>query len=158
MDELQAGGRTFRVTRAREEDVPALVRLLAEDAIGAGRESAWDLEPYRAAFRQVERDPAHLLVAVRDEQGAVVGTAQLTLLPGLSRAGATRLQVEAVRVAESARGAGLGTALLEWVHEYGRRHGAALVQLTSDKQRTDALRFYERLGYRRSHEGLKLVL
>lgn len=157
MEELRVGGRTFTVARAREDDVPDLVRLLTDDPLGAGRESA-DLTPYLAAFRAVDRDPAHLLVAVRDEEGDVVGTAQLTLIPGMARAGTTRLQVEAVRIAPAVRGAGLGTALFAWVHEYGRRHGAGLVQLTSDKSRTDAVRFYERLGYRASHEGLKLQL
>ncbi len=147
----------FHFTRATREDVPALVALLADDPLGAGREGT-DLAPYLAAFAAVDADPAQLLVAVRDESGAVVGTMQLTLIPGLSRGGALRLQVEAVRVAEPARGTGLGTAMLEWAAAYGRERGARLVQLTSDRQRTDAHRFYERLGYVASHVGFKLPL
>lgn len=131
--------------------------LLADDVLGAERESS-DLEPYLAAFHQIDRDPQQLLVAVRDAHGRVVGTMQLTLIPGLSRGGATRLQIEAVRLSSDVRGTGLGTALFAWAHDYGRRHGATLAQLTSDRSRTDALRFYERLGYAASHEGLKLPL
>ncbi len=157
MDSIRANGRSFAVTRAGLDDVPALAALLADDVLGAGREST-DLEPYRAAFREIDADPGHLLVAVRDDEGAVVGTMQLTLLPGLARAGATRLQVEAVRLAPGVRGTGLGTALFEWAHEYGRQRGATLAQLTSDRARADAHRFYERLGYRDSHSGFKRPL
>jgi len=157
MDTLHTGGRSFAVTRATVEDVPAIVALLADDDLGRTRESP-DLQPYLTAFAAIDADPRHLLVAVRDESDSVVGTLQLTLLPGLSRAGATRLQVEAVRIAPAARGAGLGTALLEWAHAYGRRRGATLAQLTTDKTRTAAHRFYERLGYRASHEGYKRPL
>lgn len=95
---------------------------------------------------------------VRDEAGTTVGTMQLSLIPGLSRGGATRLQIEAVRVAAATRGSGLGRAMIAWAHGYGRRHGADLAQLTSDKTRRDAHRFYEGLGYVASHEGFKLEL
>ncbi len=149
-------GRSFRVARASRADVPELVLLLADDAIGSTREGA-DLTPYLAAFEAIDRDPAQLLVTVRDEEHTV-GTMQLTLIPGLSRSGALRLQIEAVRVAASARGVGLGTALLEWAATYGRERGASLVQLTTDKQRSGAHRFYESLGYVASHEGFKLHL
>lgn len=154
---LAVGGRTFVVDRATEADVPALLALLADDALGARRETD-DPEPYLAALREIDADPRHLLVAVRDDGGEVVATMQLTLLPGLARAGATRLQVEAVRVARAARGGGLGAALLEWAHGWGRERGATLVQLTSDRTRTDAHRFYERLGYAPSHVGFKRPL
>ena len=155
MHQLEAGGRRFTVARASEADVPGLVALLADDVLGAGRESA-GLEPYLTAFRAIDGDPHHqYLAAVRDADGVLVGTMQLTLLPGLARGGATRLQVEAVRLAPDARGTGLGTALFEWAHAYGRRHGATLAQLTSDRTRVDAHRFYAGLGYRASHEGFK---
>lgn len=157
MGTVQVRGRSFTVDRAVAADVPALVALLADDVLGAERESS-DLEPYLAAFHQIDRDPQQLLVAVRDAHGRVVGTMQLTLIPGLSRGGATRLQIEAVRLSADVRGSGLGTAIFGWAHDYGRRHGATLAQLTSDRSRTDALRFYERLGYAASHEGLKLPL
>lgn len=95
-----------------------------------------------------------------DESSAsgIVGTLQLTLIPGLSRAGSTRLQIEAVRIGEPAQGIGLGSAVFTWAHEVGRRAGARLAQLTTDRSRADAHRFYERLGYTASHEGLKLDL
>lgn len=92
------------------------------------------------------------------ESAAVVGTLQLTLIPSLSRRGSTRLQIEAVRIGPDAQGLGLGTAVFEWAHDCGRRFGASLAQLTTDKSRTNAQRFYARLGYEASHEGLKLDL
>lgn len=147
----------FSLARAVESDLPALVALLADDVLGAHRESL-DLEPYAAAFREIDHDPNQLLVAVRDGEDTLVGTMQLTLIPGLSRAGAKRLQIEGVRLASGVRGTGLGTALFEWAHEHGRRHGAVLAQLTTDKTRTDAHRFYDALGYQPSHEGFKRSL
>lgn len=141
---------------ATADDVPAVVALLTDDPLGAGRESA-DLAPYRAAFAAVDADPAHLLV-VAEDGGTVVGTLQLSFLPGLSRGGALRAQVEGVRVAAARRGTGLGAAMLGWVAEESRRRGCALVQLTTDTRRPDAHRFYERLGYVPSHVGMKLAL
>ncbi len=149
-----AGGVVLR--RAVAADLPAIVALLADDPLGATREGA-DLAPYEAAFAAVDADPAHLLV-VADDAGAVVGTLQLSLLPGLSRGGAVRAQVEGVRVAGAARGRGLGEAMLRWCADEARRRGAALVQLTTDVRRPDAHRFYERLGYVASHVGMKLAL
>ncbi|MGY1609685.1 GNAT family N-acetyltransferase [Geodermatophilus sp. SYSU D00700] len=142
--------------RATAADVPAVVALLADDPLGAGREAA-DLAPYETAFAAVDSDPAHLLV-VADDGGTVVGTLQLSFLPGLSRGGALRAQVEGVRVSSSARGRGLGGALLGWVADEARHRGAALVQLTTDRRRPDAHRFYARLGYVASHVGMKLEL
>jgi GNAT superfamily N-acetyltransferase len=150
-----AGGVLLR--EATADDVPALVALLADDPLGSTRESA-DLAPYREAFAAVDADPAHLLVVAEDGDGTVVGTLQLSFLPGLSRGGALRAQVEGVRVAAAARGKGLGEAMLRWVAEESRRRGAALVQLTTDTRRHDAHRFYERLGYVPSHVGMKLEL
>lgn len=151
------GSRQVRVRRARRADVPAIVALLADDVLGQSREHPGDLAPYVAAFERVDADPAHLLV-VAEAGSEVVGTLQLTVLPGLSRRGALRAQVEAVRVADSQRGRGLGRALVLWAVEESRARGCSLVQLTSSKQRTDALRFYERLGFVASHEGMKLEL
>ena len=157
MDTLTLADRRFSIDRAVEEDVPALVALLADDVLGREREGA-DLAPYREAFARIDEDPNQLLLAVRDEQTAVVATMQLTLMPSLSRGGATRLQIEAVRVGATARGSGLGTALFTWAHRWGREHGATLAQLTTDTARADAQRFYERLGYSPSHVGMKLPL
>lgn len=159
---LELDGRSVLVDRARASDVPAVLALLRDDVLGAAREGDpaedVDLAPYLAAFAALDAGPHQLLVVVRDEAGAVVGTLQLTFITGLSRGGATRMQVEAVRVAASMRGSGLGAALLGWAADLGRARGAALAQLTTDLRRTDAHRFYERLGWVHSHAGLKLDL
>ena len=145
---------TFR--DARREDVPAIVALLADDMLGAEREAAAD-EAYQAAFEQVESDPRSRLI-VAEEDGQVAGTLQLNMLPGLSRRGMLRAQVEGVRVASTYRGRGVGRAMIEWAIGAAREQGCGLVQLTSDKRRHDAVRFYESLGFTASHEGLKLPL
>jgi len=145
---------------ATDADVPAVVAMLAADQLGATRDGVRDesdLAAYTAAFRQIDADPAHLLV-IADHNGQVVGTFQLSFLPGLARRGALRAQIEAVRVAQSQRGAGLGAAMMRWAIDEARRRGCALVQLTSDKERTDAHRFYAGLGFVASHEGMKLFL
>ncbi|WP_067436542.1 GNAT family N-acetyltransferase [Nocardioides jensenii] len=157
MTELQLADRRFTIERATASDVPGLVALLADDSIGAARESP-DLAPYLTAFREIDADPHQYLAAVRDESGDLVAMLQLTVIPGLARAGAKRLQIEAFRVSSSTRGTGLGTALMEWAAAHGAARGATLAQLTSDKQRVDAHRFYERLGYAASHEGFKRPL
>ncbi|MEV7592340.1 GNAT family N-acetyltransferase [Streptomyces sp. NPDC089922] len=142
---------------ATEADVPAIVALLADDPLGATRESPDDLTPYLSALRRLAADPnQHLVVAVR--AGRVVGTLQLTIIPGLSRKGATRSVIEGVRVHADERGSGLGTRFVEWAVEKSRSEDCSLVQLTSDVTRTDAHRFYERLGFTASHVGFKLQL
>ncbi|GAA0696310.1 GNAT family N-acetyltransferase [Kitasatospora atroaurantiaca] len=138
-------------------DLPAIVAMLADDPIGAKRESPDDLTPYEQAFARLAADPhQHLVVAVRE--GRTVGTLQLSLIPGLSRRGSTRTIIEAVRIDATERGSGLGTELIEWAIDTSRTLGANLVQLTSDATRTDAHRFYERLGFVASHLGFKLAL
>jgi GNAT superfamily N-acetyltransferase len=144
------------VHRARAADVPAIVALLRDDAIGAGREAADD-PAYAAAFAAVDADPRQLLLVVRDASG-VAATMQVTFIPGLSRGGALRAQLEAVRVAPRLRGSGLGSAFLGWVLAECRRRGARIAQLTTDARRTDARRFYERAGFVASHLGMKLDL
>ncbi|NUT41408.1 MAG: GNAT family N-acetyltransferase [Thermoactinospora sp.] len=142
---------------ARKEDVPAVVRMLADDHLGATREGDPDDPRYLLAFDRIEDDPYdELIVAERD--GEVVGTMQLTYLAGLSRLGAERCQIEAVRVAASRRGKGLGRKMIQWGIDRARARGCAVVQLTSDKSRTDAHRFYASLGFTASHEGYKLPL
>ncbi len=131
--------------------------MLADDPLGSQRESPDDLTPYLAALERLAADPnQHLVVAVRE--GRVVGTLQLTIVPGLSRKGATRSIIEAVRIHADERGSGLGTQLIEWAIDESRRQDCQLVQLTSDVTRTDAHRFYERLGFTASHVGFKLPL
>ncbi|RYG77720.1 GNAT family N-acetyltransferase [Yimella sp. RIT 621] len=157
MNELSVDGNRYSVRRATAHDVRPIVQLLADDPLGATRERS-DESVYERAFAAIDADPNQFLAVVADDEAAVVGTFQLTLIPGLARAGATRLLIEAVRVSASARGTGLGAAMFGWAHEYGRSRGAVLAQLTTDKSRSDAHRFYERLGYEGSHEGSKLVL
>ena len=154
---LELGERRFRVRRAVRGDVAAIVALLADDELGAAREGD-DIAHYERVFDAVDRDSAQYLAVVRDERDRVVATMQLSIILGLSRRGATRLQVEGVRVASVERSAGLGTAMLEWAHEHGRAHGAALSQVTTDRVRTRAHAFYEHLGYEASHLGLKRSL
>lgn len=145
------------IRRATATDVPGIVSMLIDDEIAAQRESPDDLTPYQAAFAAIEADPNQLLV-VAERNDELVGTLQLTIIPGLSRKGATRGLVEAVRVAASARSTGLGTTLLEWSIEEARTRGCTILQLTSDKARTDAHRFYTNLGFQMTHEGFKLAL
>lgn len=144
---------------ARRDDLPAIVAMLADDPLGATREDLRDPLPdtYLAAFEAISASPNQVL-AVAERDGAVVGTMQLAFLPGLARRGAWRGQIEAVRVAAGARGAGLGRAMFEWAIMECRQRGCALVQLTSDNARPEAHRFYERLGFVASHVGFKLPL
>jgi GNAT superfamily N-acetyltransferase len=141
---------------ARAGDVPAIVALLADDPLGATRERPGD-PAYAAAFAALAADPNQLLV-VAEDGGEVVGTLQLTVIPGLSRLGATRGQLEAVRVRADQRGSGLGAALVEWACARAAERGCALVQLTTDATRGDAHRFYEHLGFTASHVGMKRPL
>ncbi|MFJ9044859.1 GNAT family N-acetyltransferase [Streptomyces sp. NPDC102347] len=147
----------LEIRAATADDVPAIVAMLADDPLGAQRESPDDLSPYLTAMERLRTDPhQHLVVAVRE--GRVVGTLQLTIVPGLSRRGSTRSIIEAVRIHANERGSGLGSKLIEWAIDTSRREGCQLVQLTSDHTRTDAHRFYERLGFTASHVGFKLPL
>jgi GNAT superfamily N-acetyltransferase len=165
---------------ARREDVPAIVALLADDVLGATREASPGAgrpsaggpsgsgsppgaggreidDDYWAAFAMIAGDPRNRVI-VAEEGGRVAGTLQLTLIPGLSRRGMLRAQIEGVRVASGSRGRGLGRAMIEWAIAQAREAGCGMVQLTSDKQRPGAIRFYESLGFTATHEGLKLPL
>ena len=145
--------------RATAADLPAIVTLLAEDMLGRTREAAGDrLDPrYLAAFEAIDADPRQLLV-VAELDGSVVGTMQITYLPGIGRMGALRGQIESVHIAEHLRGSGHGAAMIHWAIDRCREKGCALVQLTSDNRRKDAHRFYERLGFEASHTGFKMTL
>jgi GNAT superfamily N-acetyltransferase len=144
---------------ARRADVPAIVALLADDPIGAERETvAEEVDAaYWRAFDAIDADPRNSLV-VADLDGEVVATMQLTFVPSLTRRGGERAEIEGVRVAASQRGAGLGRRMIGWAVEEARARGCALVQLTTDKRRSDAHRFYESLGFTATHEGMKLIL
>ena len=144
---------------ALSDDLPAIVKLLADDELGAAREDAASpLNPrYTAAFAAVTEDSNQLLL-VAERGGRVVGCLQITFIPGLTRRGMWRGQIEGVRVARGERGSGVGGEMMRFAIEECRRRGCELVQLTTDKARTDAHRFYEACGFVASHEGLKLAL
>ncbi|MGI5154231.1 N-acetyltransferase family protein [Microbispora sp. CA-102843] len=141
---------------ARREDVPAIVAMINEDPITAARPSPGEPD-YHAAFEEVDADPRNELIVVESD-GEVVGTMQITYIPGLSRRGGERALIEAVRVAVPYRNRGIGREMMRWAIERARERGCALVQLTSDKARTEAHRFYGSLGFAASHEGFKLLL
>lgn len=156
---LTLRGSAVGLRRATVDDVAAIVGLLVDDPLGGTREQPAydrDLGPYVTAFQAIDGDPNQLLVVAADDV-EVLATMQLTFIPGLSRRGALRMQIEAVRVAASHRGHGLGAAMMDWAVDHARERGCAVVQLTSDKSRHDAHRFYDRLGFTPSHEGYKLT-
>ena len=149
----------LRYRPASRDELPALVALLIADALGQGRERLADPLPasYYAAFDAIDADSnQELVVAEHAEQ--VVGLMQISYIPGLTYEGGWRAQIEGVRVAESMRGKGVGQQFFAWAIERARGRGCRLVQLTSDKRRPDALRFYESLRFVASHEGFKLHL
>lgn len=152
-------GRTVELRAARSEDVASIVELLIEDPLGATREwvAAGQDNPYERAFADISADQNQLLLVAVDAD-AVVATMQLSFIPGLARRGALRTQIEAVRVGTSHQSLGLGTAMFRWAIVEAAARGSSLVQLTTDKSRTDAHRFYDRLGFVASHLGYKMQL
>ena len=141
---------------AMRDDVVAIVAMLADDALGQGREGA-DLVPYLAAYDEIAANPAHQLI-VGEIAGRIVATCQLTILAGLSRQGAKRALVEAVRVQADLRSHGIGAALMAECETRARAAGAGVLQLTTDKSRARAHAFYDRLGFAPSHIGYKKPL
>ncbi|MEU8002480.1 GNAT family N-acetyltransferase [Catellatospora sp. NPDC049111] len=150
MDDLE-------IRRAALADVPVIVAMLADDPLGATRESDPGDPAYAMAFAAIDADP-HQLLAVAERGGEVVGTLQVTVIPGLSRRGMCRALIEAVRVRADQRGHGTGRQLVQWAIDHARNQGCGLVQLTTDRSRTDAHRFYEGLGFEATHLGMKLAL
>jgi GNAT superfamily N-acetyltransferase len=144
---------------ARRIEVPAIVAMLADDMLGGSREVTSEPLPesYYKAFDALARDPNNRLL-IAELAGEIVGTLQITFIHGLSRQGAKRALLEAVRVAAPYRGKGIGEEIVRAAIEIARQENCAMVQLTTDKSRKDAHRFYERLGFEASHEGMKLTL
>ena len=144
---------------AVHEDLPAIVGLLADDELGRRREKYGDPLPesYYAAFDQIESDPNHQLI-VAERNGEIIGTLHLMFLPSISFQGGLRAQVESVRVDKDSRNNGIGRRMMEWTIACARERGAHVIQLTSHLSRKDAHRFYERLGFKGSHLGMKLDL
>ena len=151
--------KNLTLRRARADDLSAIINMLADDALGASREVVADPVhgDYVEAFAAIDTDPNQYLAVAEDGEG-IVGCLQLSFIPGLSRRGMWRGHIESVRIHSRARREGYGQVLFEWAIEQCRRKGCGLVQLTTDKSRPDALRFYGRLGFVPSHEGMKLGL
>ncbi|TDC81541.1 GNAT family N-acetyltransferase [Actinomadura sp. 7K507] len=148
---------TFR--EATAADLPQIVRLLADDPLGATRETPGDQIPeaYFTAFTAIDKDPNnHVILA--EVNGEIAGTLQLTFIPGLTYTGGERAQIEGVRVAAEQRGIGLGQDLINWAIDQARTRGCRVVQLTTDRQRPEAIRFYQKIGFRPSHMGMKYHL
>jgi GNAT superfamily N-acetyltransferase len=143
--------------KATRADLPTIVALLANDVLGKARDFAVVDDAYERAFADIDADSRNHLV-VADEGGEIVACMQITYIPGLGRHGSERSQIEAVRVRSDRRGSGVGREMMTWAIEQARQRGCALVQLTTDKSRLDAHRFYSRLGFVASHEGMKLTL
>ena len=146
--------------RATRDDLPAIVKLLADDPLGAKRET-YSLplaQSYYDAFAAIERDQNNELVVVEDDERQILGVLQLTFIPNISHRGSWRALIEGVRVASHARSKGIGRQLFQWAIERARARGCHMLQLTSDKTRRDAIRFYEGLGFVASHEGMKLKI
>lgn len=143
---------------ATKDDLPNIVAMLADDELGSKRENFQDPLPsvYLDAFAKIEPDPDRELIVLENDQQEVIGTLHLTFIPYLTYQGGTRAQVEAVRVRRDHRGQGLGKKMFEWVINRAQERGAHLLQLTTDKQRPDTVRFYEDLGFKASHIGMKL--
>ena len=144
---------------AKREDVPAIVRMLSDDELGRQRERFEDPLPeaYYRAFEQIDHDGNHELI-VAERNGELIGTLHLMFLPSLSYQGGLRAQIESVRVEEAQRGQGLGGQMMKWTIERARQRGAHIVQLTTHSSRAEAHRFYERLGFKGTHLGMKLSL
>ena len=144
---------------ARETDITDLVKLLADDVLGASRE---DLKlpldrRYTDAFYSIEKDGNNELIVV-ESNGELVGMLQLTFIPYLTHTGSWRCLIEGVRIANTHRGMGLGSKLVSWAIDRAKTRNCSIVQLTSDKQRPEAIRFYESHGFEATHEGFKLKL
>jgi GNAT superfamily N-acetyltransferase len=145
---------------ARREDLPSIVRMLADDTFGRERERV--AEPlaagYQEAFDQIAADPRNLLIVAHDDDGALHGCLQITFIPGLSNQGAKLALIAGVRVDSALRGEGLGGQMVEWAIDEARRRGCASVELLTHRSRSEAQRFYGRLGFQASHIGMKLAL
>ena len=153
-----AEGSQLTIRPAKRDDVGAIVGMLADDPLGNARERIEQPLPesYFKAFEALDRDPNIQLVVAQDGEGAVVGCLQLCILPGLSSQGASRGLIEDVRVASHCRGRGIGEEMVQWAVGQARAKGCKLVELLTHHTRVDAQRFYERLGFARSHVGMTM--
>jgi GNAT superfamily N-acetyltransferase len=149
---------TFR--QAKEQDIERIVEMLADDVLGKTRERYEQPLPasYVAAFQAIDADPNNELIVAADGTGRIIGVQQVTFTPYLTHQGSWRATIEGVRTDSTVRGQGIGGQLIRYAIERAKERGCRLVQLTTDKQRPDALRFYEELGFTATHEGMKMKL
>ncbi|MBP7710333.1 MAG: GNAT family N-acetyltransferase [Rickettsiales bacterium] len=152
---LQHNQLQFR--RATQQDLPQIIDLLSDDILGNGREDSQNIKIYEEAFLEISADKNNFLAVVELEK-EIVGTCHLTLMPSLIMQGAKRLNIEAVRVKSTFRGQEIGHWMIEQTIEFAKNNQAKIIQLTTNKQRQDAQRFYQKLGFVASHEGMKLTL
>jgi len=147
----------MKIRKATQADVPQIIKMIANDKLGKQREAYREPLPscYYEAFENITQDSNQDLV-VMETATKIIGTLQLSFIQYLTYQGGIRAQIEAVRVHEDQRGKGIGAQLFTWAIQHAKDRGAHLVQLTTDKQRPEALRFYEQLGFKASHEGMKL--
>jgi ribosomal protein S18 acetylase RimI-like enzyme len=145
--------------RATRTDLPSIVRMLADDDLGSQRERIENPLPasYDSAFEQINNDPNHELI-VAERNGEVIGTLHLMFLPSVSFQGGLRAQIESVRVDKRLQSQGIGSEMMKWTMERAKQRGAHVIQLTTHKSRIDAHRFYEKLGFKGSHLGMKMDL
>ncbi|MGF2614427.1 GNAT family N-acetyltransferase [Rossellomorea vietnamensis] len=148
---------TFR--EAGEQDVDTIVKMLSDDILGSKRERYEHPLPdsYIQAFKAIDKDPNNELI-VACLEGEVIGVQQITFTPYLTHQGGWRATIEGVRTSSRVRGLGAGTEMMEWAIQRAEERGCHLIQLTTDKQRPEALRFYEKIGFEATHEGMKLKL
>ncbi|WP_420578659.1 GNAT family N-acetyltransferase [Ekhidna sp.] len=148
----------MKIRKATKDDVQHIVAMLADDELGSKREDYRLPLPssYNNAFQNIDKDPNQELMVVENKLGEVIGTMQLSFIQYLTYQGGIRAQIEAVRIRKDERGSGLGTQMFEWATSRAKEKGAHVLQLTTDKKRPDALRFYENLGFTASHEGMKM--
>lgn len=146
--------------KATLEDLPSIIAMFANDKLGKTRERYENPLPkvYIDAFKRIDEDKNQELIVVVNELNEIIGTLQLTFLQYLNRLGSLRAQIESVHIKQEYRGKGYGKTMFEWAINRAKQQGAVLIQLTSDKKRPEAIKFYERLGFTASHEGLKLQL
>jgi GNAT superfamily N-acetyltransferase len=148
----------MKFRKATISDVPAIVEMIADDKLGKTREDFKIPLPdkYYDAYKNINTDSNQELIVVENDKLEVVGTMQLSFIQYLTYQGGIRAQIEAVRIRKDQRGTGLGTKMFEWAIQRVKERNAHVLQLTTDKKRPDAIRFYESLGFKASHEGMKM--
>ena len=150
----------MKFREANRVDVPVIIQMIANDKLGKLREDYTIplSEAYYAAFEKIDKDQSQELIVIEDEKGEIIGTMQLSFIQYLTYKGGIRAQVEGVRIRKDQRGKGIGEKMVKWAIERAKQRKVHLIQLTTDKKRPEALKFYEKLGFVASHEGLKLHL